>query len=162
MLFIQLYISDSAEVYNENINQLNTYLKIGEYDKANLLLNKLQSQTIFNNYELENAAFLLNLKSQYRSKKHYFVNKKIFKALQLFENGKQLESLDFLKKDLSKNSNDTTIVWYEILHHSAELSRFARAQKKQDLKISKVFDEKEAMDLLNLMKNKEKYIQYEL
>lgn len=162
LLIIQLFVSDSAEIYNQKIGAINQLINKGDFKEASLKIQQLKKQTIFNNFELENTCFLLNLKTSKLTNKKYQVNKRIYHVLQLFNGGEKTEALNLLKYDLTKNPQDTTIMWYEILHHEVANNMRKMAKNNTIQKKSKVFDEKEAMDLLNLMKNKEKYIEYEL
>jgi hypothetical protein len=120
---------------------------------------ELESKNIFNNYQIHNQIKLIDLKSNKGYFDNELVKNKVLQALLLFENGKKNNSLEYLKSDISKFQSDTLVAWYEIIASRQKISNnskisFASNETKQ-------FDTNEALDLLNLMKNKEKYIKYE-
>lgn len=162
LLIVQLFISDDSKTYNSKIDLIKKSIKTENYTKANLIAKDLISQSFFYNYELENLVFLLNLKSSKEDNKSLKVNRKIFKTIQLFENGKKKEALNFLKEELARNPSDSIIKWYEILNFSNQQVTIRKKTTVNQSNNKKGFDEKEALELLDLMKNKEKYIKYEL
>lgn len=162
LLIIQLFISDDSNTYNLKIERIGNAIKSNNFQKAITLTNDLNSQSLFYNYELENLLFLLSLKSGQKVKRMPKVNRKLFKTIQFFENGKQQQALDLLKLDISKNPVDSVIKWYEILDFSNRKYVIKSRRPQTNPYSIKSFNEKEALELLDLMKNKEKYIKYEL
>ncbi|MEY2794249.1 MAG: hypothetical protein RJA76_2241 [Bacteroidota bacterium] len=159
LLIIQLFISDSSSVYNQKLINIKFALRFKKFDSAKKSLMELESKNIFNNYQIHNQIKLIDLKSNKGYFDNELVKNKVLQALLLFENGKKNNSLEYLKSDISKFQSDTLVAWYEIIASRQKISNnskisFASNETKQ-------FDTNEALDLLNLMKNKEKYIKYE-
>jgi len=163
LLILQLFISDNSEVYNLKIKQFENSLKQKDYSKAYTFLKELDRQSFFINYELEQVTLLLELKSNKSSLKKVKpnLNNAILNSLEFVSQKNFNFALKILKNDIALNHLDTTIKWFEILaSNSKKNNQIARIGYKQE-QPKKSFNERDALDLLNLMKNKEKYIKYE-
>lgn len=78
-----------------------------------------------------------------------------------FESGNKLKSLELLKHEISKNHSDTCIKWFEILNAKISRRNTKTILTNKEEVFKNQFNKIEALDILNLMKNKEKYIKYE-
>ncbi|MEY4383983.1 MAG: hypothetical protein RI995_1525 [Bacteroidota bacterium] len=159
LLILQLLISDSSKLYNEKLIRLNFALNSTNYNTANQLIKDLKSQSFFYNNEIENLNFTMDLK-QKSTIKDFQLKNKILKSIYLFEKGQKKESIEILKSEISLNQNDSIIKWFEIIYDKVKIDN---KQSQKELSTNKInaFNTNEAIDLLNLMKNKEKYIKYE-
>lgn len=159
LLVFQLLISDNSSSYNHKLIEINKYLQKRDYKQSFKLLRDIEKKTFFNNHQLDNLLLLLSIKTGER----YFIrgNNKILTSIKYFENGKKNISFSILQKEIAHKQSDTCIKWFEILNSKIKLTNNSTLELRTIQNNFKEFNKKDALDILNLMKNKEKYIQYE-
>ncbi len=159
LLFLQLLISDSSKNYNKKLNEIEISLVRNDFRLAKKLLRELNSKTLFNNNHIYDQMNLIDLKSQLSNFQYKPRENKILFALMLFESENKFHSLDYLKHEIFISQSDSLVKWFEIIANQEQ--DFSKLKNRNLNKERNKVNKNEALDLLNLMKNKEKYIQYE-
>lgn len=159
LLIVQLFISDSSTNYNKKLKAISKSIQENNYEHSIKLLLDLERNTLFRNPQLENTLILLSLKERKLSSK--ISDNSMLNAINYFEKNSTIKSLEILKEEISLKQTDTCIKWFEIFN-----ARLLKNQTKNQVSaIEKrpkaTFDKNDALEILNLMKNKEKYISYE-
>lgn len=159
LLFVQLLISDSSTVYNKKLFAISTLIQEKKYDESIKLLMDLERKSIFNNPQLDNTLILLLLKEGKSSPK--ISSNNILNAINFFEKNSRTKSIEILKSEISNKQSDTCIKWFEIFNARILKKHLNQQINTSDKSPEAKFDKNDALEILNLMKNKEKYIKYE-
>lgn len=159
ILIYQGIYTDTNVRYNQDIANVNRYVSAGDYSNANLLLQNIQAESLFNTDVITNTQQLLLLKSNLNdSSKELSTNVFIETLLNLKnqDNMYALQRLRYQMTDLS--SSDSLIKLYELIA-SKSVNNPIKKTSIQKLMVQKtVWDSNEALQLLNMMKKKEKLL----
>jgi len=160
ILFFQSILAESNFEYNNQIRIINQHIYQQEYKGALLLIKKLESKSIFTNNDLVRLNRILsikvnqtNLQSDYnpRSLGDYVV-----KSLVFYQNRNFQKSIEFTKVSLQDNiASDSLIKIYEIISEKIPVQSKIKPYSMQVVTSNKLHLN-EAMNLLDLMKRKEK------
>jgi len=159
LLILQLFISDSSAVYNKKLLTISQSIQEKNFKLSLKLLLELERKTLFRNQQLLNTLILVSLKD--RKSNTFTSSNNLLNAINYFENNSSKKSIEMLKSEISNKQSDTSIKWFEIINtrltkHQSNL-QVSSIDKRPEAK----FDKNDALEILNLMKNKEKYIKYE-
>lgn len=160
ILLIQSFITESNFDYNKKIQLVNAHVLIRENKEALRLIKLLKRKSIFTNNDLARIDRRLSLKvnqAVFESDFHpRLMSDYIIKSLGFYQKNEFASSLEFTKSSLETSVvSDTLIKLYEILAENAP-AHFPSKQKKLESITSKNIQLNEAMNLLDLMKRKEK------
>lgn len=162
LLVYQLFISDNAGYYNQNVARINSMIEQNDYKNAFIEINKMDNYIIFNNHQLNKLKVLLSIKLNLGMKD--LLNDRGLDNYQfpivLSKMGKKKEALLLLKKNIIQLSNDSLIKLYEIYSINNSFITNKIQANKSSTNFNKAMDNAEALALLDLMKKKEKYLSY--
>ncbi|MHA8049921.1 hypothetical protein V7S79_02275 [Aquirufa sp. ROCK-SH2] len=162
ILIFQLFISDNAGYYNQNVSKINQLIDKKEFHKAYSEISRVEKSTIFNNHEINQLKILLSIKLNIETKELLKIHelKNFQLPIVLSKIGKTKEALVFLRKDIIKMNNDSLIKLFEVY-------ALERSQTKNKIKSNSPvkqydssLDNTDALALLDLMKKKEKFLSY--
>ena len=162
ILIFQLFISDNAGYYNQNIVKINQLIEQKDYQKAYFEIKRIEKYLIFNNHELNKVKILISLKLNIGIKE--LIKNKELDVYQwpivLSKIGKTKEALVFLKRDIIENNNDSLIKLYEIYSQKRGIQKKQSSFNTTLVENKKTIDNVDALALLDLMKKKEKFLAY--
>lgn len=160
ILLLQSFITESNFEYNKKIQLVNAHVLIGENKEALKMIRSLERKSIFTNNDLARIERKLSLKVNQDVIESDFhprlMGDYIMKSLGYYQKKEFASSLEFTKSSLETSlDSDTLIKLYEILAEHAP-AQLPNKQNKLEAITSKNIHLNEAMNLLDLMKRKEK------
>ena len=160
VLLLQSFIAESNFAYNQKIKLVNANVLIGKNKEALKMIKRLNRKSIFTNNDLVRIERNLSLKvnqanieSNYRPRS---MGDYVSKSLGYYQKKDYTSALAFTKMSLDYSGvSDTLIKLYEILAVHVP-DQIPKKQKRLLTLTSKNIHLNEAMNLLELMKRKEK------
>ncbi len=161
ILFFQSLYAEGNYSYNQNIGAINTYVSEGNYNAAYVSLRKLEQRSIFTNNDLarmkRNVALKLKLDSLDLNYSPRGLNEYVIRSLSLYQRKNFAKSLAFCKQIIVDEPmvSDSMIKVFEILAYQVpkENNHISLTNQISSIKNIRL---NEAMNLLDLMKRKEK------
>jgi len=160
VLFFQTFLAESNFQYNTKIRLVNQHIASKNYKEALQLIKNLQVNSIFTNNDVVRIDRILSIKENKSSLQADFTARnledRVVKSLLLYQNRDFENSIEFTKLSLQEtNSTDSIIKIYEIIKEKIPEQKQLKSQKVNVTTSSKMYL-KDAMNLLELMKRKEK------
>ena len=160
VLFFQTFLAESNFQYNTKIRLVNQHIASKNYKEALQLIKYLQVNSIFTNNDVVRIDRILSIKENKSSLQADFTARnledRVVKSLLLYQNRDFENSIEFTKLSLQEtNSTDSIIKIYEIIKEKIPEQKQLKSQKVNVTTSSKMYL-KDAMNLLELMKRKEK------
>lgn len=161
ILIFQSFNAESNYSYNQQIRQINDLVTHRDFRNAYQQINKLEKKSVFTNNDLSRMRRNLALKVRMRSADNYenprTLNDYVIKSLSLYKNKDYYSSMTFCKSIIVDQpvASDSIIKLFEILSVHAPLKNKSNPNIKVQTSI-KNMRLIEAMNLLDLMKRKEK------
>ncbi len=160
ILLLQSFYAESNYEYNAQIQRVNRYLDQRDYSKALQVVIAMERKSIFTNNDLSRVKRYLAIKVDrkkfdlnYSPKTH---GDYVLKTLTLYQNKDFEEALDYSKNSIKDVSvSDSLIRIYELVaFKSPKIFRDKKQSNQNQSPLNIRFNE--AMNLLDLMKRKEK------
>ncbi len=161
ILFYQLFISEKSGVYNNKIVRINELIANFHYQDAYSEILTIEKYSLFNNPKLDETKVLLGIKLN-RGMKQHLINSNLDiyqKTIILSKLGLNKQSIHNLRREIILGSNDSLIKMFEIYSINKNYHQLRKRTKLNKSKSSKMGNS-DALALLNLMKKKEKFLQY--
>lgn len=160
VLFFQTFLAESNFQYNTKIRLVNQHIASKNYKEALQLIKYLQVNSIFTNNDVVRIDRILSIKENKSSLQADFTARnledRVVKSLLLYQNRDFENSIEFTKLSLQEsNSTDSIIKIYEIIKEKIPEQNQLKSQKVNVTTSNKMYL-KDAMNLLELMKRKEK------
>jgi hypothetical protein len=160
VLFFQTFLAESNFQYNTKIRLVNQHIASKNYKEALQLIKYLQVNSIFKNNDVVRIDRILSIKENKSSLQADFTARnledRVVKSLLLYQNRDFENSIEFTKLSLQEsNSTDSIIKIYEIIKEKIPEQNQLKSQKVNVTTSNKMYL-KDAMNLLELMKRKEK------
>ena len=161
ILFFQSLYAEGNFRYNQNIGTINTYVSESNYRAAYVSLRKLEKRSIFTNNDLARMKRSVSLKIQAESidlnHRPKALNEYIIQSLSLYQRKYFAKSLAFCKQIIVSGPfvSDSMIKVFEILAYQVPKESNKSSQMNQIGSTNNI-RLNEAMNLLDLMKRKEK------
>lgn len=160
VLFFQTFLAESNFQYNTKIRLVNQHIASKNYKEALQLIKYLQVNSIFTNNDVVRIDRIISIKENKSSLQADFTARnledRVLKSLLLYQNHDFENSIEFTKLSLQKtNSTDSIIKIYEIIKEKIPEQKQLKSQKVNVTTSNKMYL-KDAMNLLELMKRKEK------
>ncbi len=161
ILIFQSFYAESNYSYNQQIQQINDLVSHRDFRNAYQLITKLEEKSVFTNNDLTRMRRNLALKVRMRRADNYdnprTLNDYVINSLSLFKNKDYNASMAFCKSIIVNQpvASDSLIKLFEILSVHAPLKNQMNPLLKQQTSF-KNMRLNEAMNLLDLMKRKEK------
>lgn len=160
VLFFQTFLAESNFQYNTKIRLVNQHIASKNYKEALQLIKYLQVNSIFTNNDVVRIDRILSIKENKSSLQADFsarnLEDRVVKSLLLYQNRDFENSIEFTKLSLQEtNSTDSIIKIYEIIKEKIPEQNQLKSQKVNVTTSNKMYL-KDAMNLLELMKRKEK------
>jgi hypothetical protein len=154
--------------YNNTVKEINQLVDQGLYKESYLKLKKIRNETIFDNQQLSELAYVLSLKLPSNSIKFDIQKEKLSYAEKgiLFAREKDFKKTnEYIKAGIILNTQDDSLVkLYEIYEHLNQLTFDKPNLKSTNIIISTQLSSKlthnDAILVLDLMKKKEKLLNY--
>lgn len=153
-------LAESNFEYNQQVVTVNNLIERQDYLRAYKLVAQLERKGVFTNNDLVRMHRILSLKVNERdnqlSYRPRLLGDYVIKSLTYYQNKDYFKSVEFTKESLQENfASDTLRKLYEIIvEKTPELPR-QRQRYAQQVSMNKLHLN-EAMNLLDLMKRKEK------
>ena len=161
ILFFQSFYAESNFGYNQQIKQINNLVSQRDFREAYELIKALEEKSVFTNNDLTRMRRSLALKV-HNNQIDIFENPRtlndyVIYSLRLFKNKNYKTSLTFCKSIIVKQpaASDSLIKLFEIISVHAPVNNQFNLQRNQQTSF-KNMRLNEAMNLLDLMKRKEK------
>ncbi len=159
LLFQSIYGESNYE-YNIQVELVNKYLNERNYPKALEITNKLKRNSIFTNNDIAKLHRKLTLKIDQKKFEIDFQPKStedfVLKSLGYYQNREFENAILFSRSGLYRNSvSDTLTKMYELIATQTPNNLFQTKKLSQNHSIKQI-KFSEAMNLLELMKRKEK------
>jgi hypothetical protein len=161
ILIFQSFYAESNFSYNQQIRQINDLVSHRDFRNAYQQITKLEEKSVFTNNDLTRMRRNLALKVRVRSADNYdnprTLNDFVINSLSIYKNKNYNASMAFCKSIIVDQPvvSDSLIKLFEILAFHAPLKNKTKPQIKQQTSF-KNMRLNEAMNLLDLMKRKEK------
>ena len=167
-LFYQLIFLGGSVQYNASIQKINQLIDRGLYIESFTKLSKIRNETIFDNPQLAELAYVLSLKLpvntfRYDIQKEKLTNRE--KGIYLARINKIEEANHFLRAGiLSTSTDDSLVKLFEIYAHFNRNLIYKRNPSRTNITIASQLNSKldhnDAILVLDLMKKKEKLLNY--
>ena len=167
-LFYQLIFLGGSVQYNASVKEINQLIDRGFYIESYNKLSKIRNETIFDNPQLAELAYVLSLKLplntfQFDSQKEKLTHSE--KGIYLARRNRLEEANNFLRAGiLSQNTDDSLVKLFEIyayLNRNRILKRNPSTTNRYiSSQLNSKLDHNDAILVLDLMKKKEKLLNY--
>lgn len=160
VLIFQSLFADSNFGYNNEVKLVNDFVNHHEYASAYRLTRSMERKSIFTNNDIARMQRSLTIKVNPKLFKANYsprsISDYVLKSLVLFQNHAFSEALSFSRNSLQQvSTSDSLIKIYELVATKSPEIIFERNKVNPNQSIKKIrFNE--AMNLLDLMKRKEK------
>lgn len=161
ILFIQSIYAESNFSYNQQVGEINDLVEKGKFREAYQGIRKLEDNTVFTNNDLARMRRKLELKIPLKPQVEYYtpktLNEYIIRSLSFYQNRDFSLSLAFCKNIIVNEPivADSLIKMFEIFSEQAPLEKNSITHQVRQKSIKNIRIN-EAMNLLDLMKRKEK------
>ncbi len=158
LLILNLFNGINSKEYANYIKEFNKNIQSGRYLEAKLILEDIDNQSIFDNPELDLRYNLIQLKLKDTVYKNLSNQDSYLKALVFIHKRDFDKTLKNLKLAIRLNPKDSTLkkIYETVLNEEIIFAEYTNLTNSK-----KNYSQKEALAILDLMKRKEKYIQYE-
>lgn len=158
LLILNLFNGINSNEYANYIQEFNNNIQTRRYLEAKLILEDIDNQSIFDNPDLDLRYNLIQLKLKDTVYKNLSNQDSYLKALVFIQKRDFDKTLKNLKMAIRLNPKDSTLkrIYETVLNEEIIFAEFTNSTNSK-----KNYSQKEALAILDLMKRKEKYIQYE-
>jgi hypothetical protein len=154
--------------YNASVQEINQLIDRGLYKESFIILSKIRNETIFDNPQLAELAYVLSLKLPVNTFRYDIQKEKLTyreKGIYLARRYKLEEANHFLRAGiLSTSTDDSLVKLFEIYAHFNRNRVYKRNPSTANMYISRQvntkLDHNDAILVLDLMKKKEKLLNY--
>lgn len=154
--------------YNSSVQEINQLVERGSYKESYLKLKKIRNETIFDNPQMSKLAYVLSLKLPANSIHFDDLHEKLSfaeKAILSARKNHLRQTSQFMKAGILLNSTDDSLVkLFEIYAHINRTTIRKNISPRPTNSISKQLNSKlaykDAILVLDLMKKKEKLLNY--
>lgn len=167
-LFYQLIFLGGSVQYNSKVHEINELVKLGLYKESYWKVQRIQQEHIFNNPQITDIAYVLSLKLPVGKIPMSNMDGQLTKSEKGILLGRKFDFLHakayFKAGILEDSSNDSLIKLFEIYAHLNQgHPRFPSSSPKhlaESTHLKAKMDPKDAILVLDLMKKKEKLLNY--
>ena len=168
-LFYQLIFLGGSVQYNASVQEINQLIDRGLYKESFIILSKIRNETIFDNPQLSELAYVLSLKLPVNTFRYDIQKEKLTyseKGIYLARRNKLEEANHFLRAGiLSTSTDDSLVKLFEIYAHFNRNRVYKRRNPSTtnmyiSRQVNTKLDHNDAILVLDLMKKKEKLLNY--